>query len=188
MTRDDLLLIPLRAPIRRTTAICRLLLCGRPLAIFGRIRAVVVDALDLKFWRGGAHVGQEAVEGKPLSAYDYPAPAITGVREAAAIEAAGLHSHPNIVGAGTPHAVGCVRSRRNDFALQTSARTSYPATESMRRQDNRCAAVTKTRPGRESPHIRSGASNRQALESHSTQVYSFPHKSHFSALLARVPL
>ncbi len=82
-----------------------LLFVCRPSAIIGRIRPVIILAIQRAIGWARAHVGQEVIEGLPALAKRNPSTAIAGVTFYGRIHASGLHSGPYSVSARAAHAM-----------------------------------------------------------------------------------
>lgn len=80
------------------TTISKLFIAGGPAAIFGRVRAVIVDAVNGVLRRGGqAHVFDESTERAPTAINSNAPTAVVGIAWNIWVEAASTHAFPNSV-------------------------------------------------------------------------------------------
>jgi hypothetical protein len=88
------------------TPVASLLTVGRPTAVFRRVVAVVVDAVDrersapseaAQTFRPRSHVGEEVLERLPPRAHPDPAPAVVSVRVVSRVLATPPHVEPHAV-------------------------------------------------------------------------------------------
>lgn len=108
-------------PANVAGAVARLLFSGRPLAVPGRVIAIVIDALNREPWRARPHVAQEGIKRGPAPANLDASSAVATKVRGAAVVAAIAHALPDLVFAGVRSPV-----RANNLNLKAAA-TAVPA-------------------------------------------------------------
>ena len=131
------------------TPVVGLLFGGRPAAIAGSIRTVVVDALERHSQWGLAHIGEEILEDQPSFADRNAACAVGWEFKGFGIEAAGLHRAPASV-RGRGRASWSVAVLETAFSENVSAPASaasrISSVQMIDVDDNFRAAVTLKNP------------------------------------------
>lgn len=108
-------------PANVACAVASLLLSGRPLAVFRRVIAIVIGALNREPVRARTHVFQEGIKRGPALADLDASPSVATKVCGAAVAAPIAHALPDLVFAGVRSPV-----RANNLNLKAAA-TAVPA-------------------------------------------------------------
>ena len=105
------------------TAVLHLLLMCSPSAVAGFVVPVVVDAVQLEFGRGFAHIGQEVLEATPAFTDANASPPVASIGRVGFIQTSSTHRCPYLISRSLRHSMGSLDSTLMGcgFASQTSA-------------------------------------------------------------------
>ena len=144
----------------------------RPLTVIGRIRAVVINALNGVFRRGAqAHICIEVLEGiQPTFAHDDTASAIVRPFEALGISTSLFDVTPSIVFSRAAHMVSGTHSG-NRFSLQATTTSRKPVCQAVGYNGDFIATVTKATPMSSMPDIAREGKYQKPAESLSSVIF-----------------